>query len=484
VGLQQIRREFRVTQLQTPGSRDVAHQIANGNSRARLTSNTIEGLTPRPKLYEITDGNCAGLKLRIRPSGSKVWAYRFYWGGRRQLLQLGTWPDMNLSTARERAIAARKLLRDGIDPRRAGLVSTKSKSAGCILSSTVTIESAVGRPRLTNVSQKQPRVTDVSDDPRELPSDPHSVKFLAHEFYHRHIVNERGYVRPEYVKDILNRDVLPFWADRDARTIKPREILNRLDQIVSRGSKVMANRVAHNLGLMFKYGIHRGIVADSPVKLLYKPGGTENTRDRNFDHDELKAFLLNYKQACRTRRIGHILMVLLLTLQRRQELALARKSDFDLDAGTWSIPDEHAKGKRGQRRGHVLPLTSWAVSEIRALMDLAGESPYLLPREGGDKPIDPKVITRAVERLQRRFHKFGIQAWTPHDLRRTGRTALSALGVDDKTAERVINHKPVRIKRVYDRYEYFNEKKDALTKWEEHLSSTLTQATNENKRKQ
>jgi integrase len=218
--------------------------------------------------------------------------------------------------------------------------------------------------------------------------------------------------------------------------------------------------------------------------LLFKPGGTENTRDRSLDHDELKAFLLNYKQACRTSRIGHILMVLLLTLQRRQELALARKSDFDLEAGTWSIPDEHAKGKRGQRRGHVLPLTSWAVTEIRALMGLAGESPYLLPREDGERPIDPKVITRAVKRLQRRFQEFGIQPWTPHDLRRTGRTALSALGVDDKIAERVINHHPVRIKRVHDRYEYFNEKKGALATWEERLLNILAQATNENRRKQ
>ena len=458
-----------MTQLQTPGSRDAAHQAANGSSRTRLTSNVIEGLKPEAKLYEITDGSCAGLKLRVRPSGTKVWAYRFYWENRRQLFQLGTWPEMTLATAREHAIVARKLLRDGIDPRKAGLLSTKSKPAMREPSSSIDIEPAVEHPRRTDACNKQSRVTDLSDDPADLPPDPHSVRFLAHEFYYRHIVKERGYVRPEYIKDILNRDVLRFWADRDARTIKPREILNRLDQIVDRGSKVMANRVADNLGLMFKYGIHRGIVTDSPVKLLYKPGGTENSRERSFDNDELKAFLLNYKQACRTRRIAHILMVLLLTMQRRQELALARKSDFDLDAGTWSIPDEHAKGKRGQRRGHVLPLTFSAVTELRALMDLAGDSPYLLPRADGEKPIDPKVITRAAKRLQRRFQKFGIQPWTPHDLRRTGRTALSALGIDDKIAERVINHKPARIKRVYDRYEYFNEKKDALAKWEEHL---------------
>jgi integrase len=470
-----------MTQLQTPGSRDVAHQNANGSSRTRLTSNTIEGLKPKPKLYEVTDGSCAGLKLRVRPSGAKVWAYRFYWENERQLLQLGTWPEMNLATARERAIAARKLVREGIDPRKAGLVPAKPAHVVHAPVSRADIEPTVDHPRRTEAYNKQPRATDLSDDPDDPPPDDHSVKFLAHEFYYRHIVKERGYVRPEYVKELLNRDVLPFWADRDARTIKPREILNRLDQIVDRGSKVMANRVADNLSLMFKYGIHRDIVADSPVKLLYKPGGTENTRERSFDHDELKAFLLNYKQACRTRRIQHVLMVLLLTLQRRQELALARKSDFDLDAGTWSIPDEHSKGKRGQRRGHVLPLTSWAITEIRALMDLAGESKYLLPREDGEKPIDPKVITRAVKRLQRRFQKFGIQPWTPHDLRRTGRTALSALGVDDKIAERVINHKPVRIKRVYDRYEYFNEKKDALTRWEGHLSTAVEQPINESK---
>jgi hypothetical protein len=89
-----------MTRLHTPGSRNVAHQIANGNSRTRLTSNQIEDLEPRPKLYEITDGSCAGLKLRIRPSGTKVWAYRFYREGRRQLFQLGTWPDTNLATAR------------------------------------------------------------------------------------------------------------------------------------------------------------------------------------------------------------------------------------------------------------------------------------------------------------------------------------------------------------------------------------------------
>lgn len=53
------------------------------------------------------------MKLHVGPSGTKVWAaYRFYWKRRRQLLQLGTWPQTNIATARERTIGARKVLRE------------------------------------------------------------------------------------------------------------------------------------------------------------------------------------------------------------------------------------------------------------------------------------------------------------------------------------------------------------------------------------
>src|SRR5271167_4231391 len=146
-----------------------------------------------------------------------------------------------------------------------------------------------------------------------------------------------------------------------------------LDKIVDRGSPVMANRTADILSQMFMYGIHRATVADSPVKLLYRPGGTETPAGRALSEAELKAFLLNCKTVCRTRRTGHILMTLLLTMQRRQELALAKKTEFDLEKQTWSIPDEHAK----KGRGHVLPLSDWAVDEIRSLMSISRTSVYL-----------------------------------------------------------------------------------------------------------
>jgi integrase len=88
-------------------------------------------------------------------------------------------------------------------------------------------------------------------------------------------------------------------------------------------------------------------------------------------------------------------MTVLLTMQRRQELALAKTTEFDLEKRTWSIPEEHAK----QGRDHVLPLSDWAVEEIRSLMGMSSASLYLLPRKDGLKPINPMLITHSVERL-------------------------------------------------------------------------------------
>jgi integrase len=277
------------------------------------------------------------------------------------------------------------------------------------------------------------------------------------------------------VKRVLNADVLTGWSDRDARTITSREVIELLDRIVDRGSPVMANRTANILSQMFMYGIHRAIVIDSPVKLLHRPGGTETPAERTMSEPELKAFLLNYKSVCRTRRTGHILMTLLLTMQRRQELALAKKTEFDLEKHTWSIPDENAK----KGRGHVLPLSDLAVDEIRSLIGIAGTSAYLLPRKNGLKPINPMLITRSVERLVHRFKAVGIESFTPHDLRRTGRTGLALLGIEDEIAERVLNHQKKGMKRVYDRFAYFPQKRDAIEKWAKYLRVLVTQAQRE-----
>src|SRR5215470_668456 len=78
---------------------------------AVLSARTVQTLR-KPGMY--LDGR--GLYLRIGPTGSKSWIYRFALGGKTRDMGLGPYPDVKLADARERAAAQRKLRLDGTDP--------------------------------------------------------------------------------------------------------------------------------------------------------------------------------------------------------------------------------------------------------------------------------------------------------------------------------------------------------------------------------
>lgn len=405
-----------------------------------LTNTKIPGLPPG----NYKDAGAMGLQLRVtaRKGGklTRAWHLRFKFRGEESRILLGHFREsasqkghLTLEQARRAAGELREKADAGIDPRRA-------------------------RPR--RLERLSPSSTSAAV------ADTHTIEFLCSEFLERHVNPSRK--RPEYAKRILDQDVLTAWKGRDARTIKPREVIELLDGIVDRGSTVMANRVAGLLGQLFRFGIHRTIVDDSPVKLLYRPGGREKARERTLSDNELRAFLANPRACSRFERLELVIKLLLLTGQRRGELALARWRDVNLKAGTWTIPDENAKAGRG----HVVPLTPWAVDLFKTLRTMAEGSTCVLPaREGSRTSLDPKQLTRSLAKCRTRFAKYGVAAFTLHDLRRTCRTGLARLGVAPHIAERVLNHAQDKIPGTYDTHDYLAEKRAALEKWEQHLRS-------------
>ncbi len=397
----------------------------------KLTATRLATLPPG----DHTDPATSGLQMRVRKTAtgaSRTWLFRYTWRKEWVRIVIGHHPGMTLAEARERAIELRKAIDEGIDPRRA-------------------------RPRRRQMAASAAPATGTPS------SDKHSIEYLVDEFIARYLRPHRK--APEWAEAILNRDVLPKWKGRDARTITPAEVIERLDEIVERGAPVLANRTASLLSQLFRFGIHRRIVASSPVQLLYRPGGKEKPRERTLTDAELKAFLRDPKACTRFERLAHVATILLLTGQRRGELALARWADIDLQARTWNIPDEIAKGGRG----HIVPLSDWAVEEFAALKRESEGSKWVIPTADGREHIDPKQLSRSVAKCLERFKKQGIAAFTLHDLRRTCRTGLSRLKVEPHIAERVLNHAQAGVAGVYDRHAYLEEKRDALEKWAAHL---------------
>ena len=233
----------------------------------------------------------------------------------------------------------------------------------------------------------------------------------------------------------------------------------------------MANRTAAIVSQMFLHAVHRGTVDTSPVQLLLDPGGKEKPRDRCLTNDELKILLKDPKKATRFERLAHVVVILLLTGQRRGELTLARWIDVDFDAKTWTIPAAHAK----TGVAHTVPLSDWAIREFEGLQRLAKHARNVLPNDAADGPMDPKLLTRGMARCQGRMKKLGIAEFTLHDLRRTCRTGLGALKIAPHIAERILNH----AQEIYDVNDYLDEKREALDKWAAHLTD-LCDATKAN----
>ena len=410
-------------------TRGLTGRATPATSQTTMTAQRAASLPPGEY---VVPGN-KGLYLLVRPTRgdcSRTWLFRYTWGEKRTRMVLGALPSMSLAQAHNEASKHRQNVSMGIDPRRA-------------------------IKRRPTAMERLPELAPGTHR--------HSMESLATVFLERHIKRERNRKRPEYVERILRRYVLTEWAGRDARSITSHEVLDLLDKVVDRGSPVMANRLAAVLVQLFKYGIHRKIIEATPVQLLFRPGGKELPRVRTLSDAELR-ILLSVEPHRRWARMHHAINVLLLTGQRRGELALANWNEFNFDKALWAIPG--ARTKTG--KATLVPLSPSVIEELRDLRRLSGSSPWLFPN-GEEKPADPKLLTRNVARAQERFGELGIAQFTLHDLRRTCRTGLSKLKIPPHIAERVMNHAPERIVGTYDTHDYLDEKRDALVKWSEYL---------------
>jgi hypothetical protein len=232
----------------------------------RFTTAGLSAIPATGKTHDLSDAAVAGLILRVGPTGRKRWLFRFKWKGRPSRIKVGPFPKIGIAKARERALAHRQDLDDGIDPRRSARPALRAAN-------NVTPH---GRPEAPVVTARNPtdpdwstaaqNINDLLSIPEPEEEDKHSVHFLVYEFVEFYVKPNREV--PQEVIRILRKDVLPFIKNRDAGTVTSREINDRLDAIVARGAPVMANRTAPIISQMFSFGVHRSIVATNPVSLL------------------------------------------------------------------------------------------------------------------------------------------------------------------------------------------------------------------------
>lgn len=361
-----------------------------------------------------SDGD--GLTFTLSGAGTASWTLRYRIGGRPRELTLGNYPDMSLGKARREARQKRADVDKLID--------------------------VAAEKRRDKAAKGQPGTVD------EL-----AEKFLAQ------IIRSK-YRDPKRVEGLFNRDVLPVIGHLSVKDVAASDVDRLLRRIVSDERPTVANDALRLVRQMFAFGRKRGIVSGNPAADfdLDDAGGHEEARERRLSRQEITALCEAMRKAgVKFSRDNQIAVMLLLALGvRKMELLAARWEEFDLEAGIWKLSADCSKTGTGQEIPLAEPVREW----LRELQIRAAGSSYVFPARRTSKRfphVGPDTLNAALHSLTH-----GLAPFTVHDLRRTTRTFLASLGVATDVAERCLNHKLRGIEGIYNRHDYFEERKAAL----------------------
>jgi integrase len=402
-----------------------------------LTAEFVERAKPSAQLTEIRDAKSPGLALRITPSGAKSWTLRYRLAsGRQRRISLGRYPAVSLAKARDRALATLTAVAEDKDPaeekRRERASAQRARlDTLAVLADRYFADAAKGRHRHGGRSKRQ------------------STLSLETYYWTKH--------------------VKPAFGTRAIRTITRADIQTFVNGFSAPSTARQCRVVFQRL---FAFALWLELVDADPTRFVHVDNF--NARDRVLTDEELRVVWRAFAApddipgVSISPAVSIAVRLSALTLQRRAEIAGVDIREIDFEARTWTLPAERTKN----RRVHVVPLSAPALQLIeQALNRRPKESrgPLFPSPRQLSRSISPNAITHAFLRVCKAL---GIQDASPHDLRRTGATALTSerIGIQRFIVSRVLNHASdtgdaAAVTAVYDRHAYLPEKRKALDSW-------------------
>lgn len=406
------------------------------------TDRQLQSLKPKASVYweSVKSPHGGGLAVRVQPTGSKSWYFRYRFNGRQDNYSLGRYPTLGLQAAREQHSEAVTLLTQGINPKHAQRDEKARNQATWMMGEL--FERWINHYTVTpTIRTKRP--------PSAL------------------VVEQTAWRWGHYLKGRIGELLI---SNVNARTIKA-----TVADIAASQSRHEAAKCLTLLRAMLNYAEAHGQIEQNPAQGL-KPsqlGATSSApRDRVLSLAEIKRLWLAIDTASMDTGTACALKLLALTGLRRGELLQAQWADIDLDARRWVLPAETTKS----RRSHTVYLSSAATGLLEDQRAVTGDGAHVFEskRQPG-QPIGVSSLTTAVARLQgRKTSQRDAEApladmphFTVHDLRRSVATGLlEHCGAAPHIVEKVLNHKPAdRLIETYQRHDYAEQQKAVWQAW-------------------
>ena len=386
-----------------------------------LTDVALKNLKPRPKPFKVADRD--GMYAHVSTSGLVTFRLDYRLNGRRETVMLGRYSrdGLTLALARERCIDARRAVNEGKSP-------------------------ALEKQR----------------EKRRLRQAKSFGDFAETWFSKAPMADSTRAMR----RAIYDRDIGPEWKNRLLTELLSDDLRAHCRRIVDRGAPATAIHVRDIVKQIFGFAILNGEKVANPADEVGPAAiATFVPRDRALSPVEIRVMLkqLDHVATLPTIRLG--MRLFLLTMVRKSELQDATWDEVDFENALWSIPKERMK----RSRAHNVYLSRQALDIMIALKTCAGNSRYLLPsRYDADAPMSRATFNRVTYSVVERAKAEGLplEAFTVHDLRRTGSTLLNELGFNSDWIEKCLAHEDGRSSRgVYNKAEYEHQRRHMMQEW-------------------
>jgi integrase len=443
-------------------------------ANASITKRAVDAAKPAAKDRFIWDAEVTGFGLKVTPAGGKVYVYQYRIARPGEAERtpakrytIGKHGSLTPDQARKRAKELAVLVEQGIDPRQRELDEIAAKDEAELR------------------AQERARIEG------ELAFSKVAALWLDH------YENEKGR-RPSSVnlaKLVVNRYLKPGLGDKPMPHISRAEIQPIIDAIPVRRKGIRRAVFAYS-SVLFGWVAKRGDIAVNPLTEMAKPPAPAS-RERVLTDGELAEVWK--ASATLDAPFGPFFRLLIVTGQRRSEVAAMNWAELDRTTATWTIPADRAKNGAA----HIVPLNALAVVELDRLAKAASgdgedKEAKTWPNGGfvltttGTTPISgftkaKKALDAAIAKARRgddvRDEETpkaeALSDWRIHDLRRTLATGFQRLGIRFEVTEAMLNHVSGAkggIAGIYQRHDWKEEKRTALEAWGRHISSILKPA--------
>jgi integrase len=380
-----------------------------------------------------------GFGLRITSAGGKAFVLSYSVDGRQRRKTLGDWPTWSLEAARAEAQELVRAINKGNDP-----LEAKRRRKG------------------------EPTVSE-----------------LAKEWLDLHAT---GLKSEQAIRALIGGDLVKAIGNMKVTDVRRRDVIEAVEAKAIKTPRQAAILLAYSRKLM-DFATDRDIIPANPLAGL-KPSAIKVkgkrdplkavARGRVLDHDEIKSFWVSAETSGLHKITALALKLVLVTGQRPGEVAGMHQDE--INGRLWTIPASR-RGKTDTPQtvyltDTALDIIADARAEIERLQGRrkAPASGYVFEASPG-KPIGNAALSRAVERAHEALGAKLIEPWgrwTPHDLRRTMRTGLSACKVRPDISELTIGHTKRGIVAVYDQHAFDDERRKALEAWETRLTTIIS----------